>query len=150
MWRYVPGVKELPAKCQKTHKKARNKAYDHNIRTRKFIPSWKDQYKWVTYNSEVNKMYCEFCLAYPNSANKAGLFFVGTSNFSVCSLKSHSSFKEHLKSEGLFKASQIPAGQSTAEKMLRQLNSQKLKQLTNLFKTCNALGKRGHHCVNSM
>lgn len=68
-------------------KKVRDNAYDHTKRAQKFVPSWKDKYKWVTYNIEIDKMFGEFCLAHLTIANKNGSFFVGTSNFSVCSPK---------------------------------------------------------------
>jgi hypothetical protein len=44
----------------------------------KSVLSWKDKYKWVTYNSELDKMFCEFCLAHPTVANKNGSFFICT------------------------------------------------------------------------
>lgn len=82
MWRYVSGVEEPSTKRQKLGKKARDNAYDRTKKARKFVPSWKDKYKLVT-NSELDKMFCEFCLGDPTVANKSGSFFVSTLKFEL-------------------------------------------------------------------
>lgn len=119
MWRCFPDV-EPPPKKKKTDKKMQDNKYDQT--KRKFIPSWKSTYPWVKYDSTSDKMFCQMCLDHPRMANKQASFFVGSNNFVLCSLKSHSSSKEHLRVENMLKVSATPIGQSVAEKTLKQLN----------------------------
>ena len=62
------------------------KAYELK-RQRNFQDSWTELYPWVQYNEDKNEMYCSYCRLFLDIADKKSTLFIGTSNFTLETLK---------------------------------------------------------------
>ena len=47
---------------RKKVKQTTAKQYEEESRTRKFLPVWWENYPWLCFDSDNNKMYCQVCL----------------------------------------------------------------------------------------
>ncbi|KAK4293502.1 hypothetical protein Pmani_033809 [Petrolisthes manimaculis] len=63
----------------------RYKRYDSS-RSRRFVESWKLEFSWVTYNTDMKVMTCTTCLQYGHEEDKTSSFVSGNSNFKRLSL----------------------------------------------------------------
>ena len=48
---------------------------------RAFKEAWKKEFEWLMYDDESGKMFCQYCLHFPNSKNKQSSFCSGSQNF---------------------------------------------------------------------
>ena len=66
-------------------------------RVRKFLPKWKEGYKWLSYDEAGEIMFCEVCREYPNIADKKSSFYEGTDAFRLDNIVGHDKSKLHNK-----------------------------------------------------
>lgn len=48
---------------------------------RAFKEAWRKEFEWLMYDDESGKMFCQYCLHFPNSKNKQSSFCSGSQNF---------------------------------------------------------------------
>lgn len=51
--------------------------YDNSKRKRIFLEKWKEEFLWVHYDPDVQKMYCLWCTGFPDLADKNSPLFKG-------------------------------------------------------------------------
>ena len=78
---------------------------------RKFLRQWQEQFNWVVYNEDENKMTCKTCCAFPHLAGKTE-FLVGCRTFKKESLQKHNVGGGHLRARDAFLAKQQPVQNS--------------------------------------
>ena len=62
---------------------------------RAFKKAWKKEFDLLVYDKEAWKMFCQYCLDFPNSKNKLSSFFVGSQNFQLDGLRAHEQCAGH-------------------------------------------------------
>ena len=63
---------------------------------RKFIPKWKEEFLWLSFNAEENVMICDLCCAYPSAAGNTN-FSKGCSNFKKETIRKHAISNGHIR-----------------------------------------------------
>ena len=153
------GIKrQLNSELESSSKRAKfkDKEYDKNCCVREFIPSWKLQFPWVVYDTDVcdkenskGIMYCSTCREFPEIADKKETFCLGTSSFRIHNLRSHQKNPQHIKCEmkkkGIAKTVQqkkADVQQSPMGKVLLKMNEKKMDSLKFLFNSAYAVAKK--------
>ncbi|KAK3893272.1 hypothetical protein Pcinc_002905 [Petrolisthes cinctipes] len=86
----------------------RYRRYDSS-RSRRFVESWKLEFSWVTYNTDMKVMTCTTCLKYGHEEDKTSSFVSGNSNFKRLSLVRHQDSQIHQRCEARRLASEAAA-----------------------------------------
>lgn len=73
----------------------------------KFLPQWQEQFSWVVYHENENKMTCKTCCAFLHLAGKTE-FISGCGTFKKESLQKHSVGGGHLRARDACLAKQQP------------------------------------------
>ena len=64
---------------------------DAQVGYKKFVPAWKNDFKWLTYSYRQNHMQCELCIKHKQST----VFVTGCSNFRRKTLVRHEQGEAH-------------------------------------------------------
>lgn len=84
----------------KKKKSEDNKKKYETKRIRKFQPAWQNEFDWVVYQEETNKMYCSTCRKYAELADKSSPMYIGCGDgvqgFRRETLTAHSKSRRHL------------------------------------------------------
>lgn len=62
---------------------------------RLFSEKWLQEVVWLEANDDRSEMWCKFCRAHPQLADKAGAFYKGSTNFNHPFFNKHEKSKEH-------------------------------------------------------
>lgn len=116
---------------------------------RKFIPKWKEEFPWLSFNAEENGMICDLCCAYPSAAGNTE-FLKGCSNFKKETIRKHAISNGYfrardrtLSKEKLIAESQIAQSFS---KINKDMQSQERKEMEAKINTAYFVTLRGYGC----
>ena len=99
---------------------------------RKFIPKWKEEFPWLSFNAEENVMICDSCYAYPSAVCNTD-FLKGCSNFKKETIRKHVISNGHIcaRDRSLSKEKLITESQIAQSflKISKDMQSQERKEM---------------------
>ena len=111
---------------------------------RKFLPHWKEEFPWVVYHGDQNKMTCEICCSIPELAGKTD-FLTGCSTFKKETLQKHSVSGPHLRARNGLLAKQKPLQDAPIAQSLHKgrmaVEEQNRKEMAVKINTAYAIAK---------
>ena len=109
---------------------------------RKFLPHWKEEFPWVVYHEDQNKMTCEICCSIPELAGKSD-FLTGCCTFKKETLQKHSG--PHLRARDGLLAKQKPLKEVPIAQSLQRgkkaVEEQNRKEMTVKINTAYFIAK---------
>lgn len=111
--------------------------YDREKRKRPFLEIWKNEFPWVEFREEEQKMYCKWCREVPNLADKKSPLLNGAGGtaqgFRKETLQTHDVSKCHEKCKEAVRAKSNPTktAMAVAVRKMNSANFEKMKQLFN-------------------
>ncbi|XP_022808200.1 zinc finger protein 862-like [Stylophora pistillata] len=102
---------------------------------RAFKEAWRKEFAWLMYDDESGKMFCQYCLHFPNSKNKQSSFCCGSQNFQLDGLRSHERSAGHVLSVDAKVAKTKGARKGTIDAELLRLEKDTVAKMEKLFNT---------------
>ena len=102
---------------------------------RAFKEAWRKEFAWLMYDDESGKMFCQYCLHFPNSKNKQSSFCCGSQNFQLDGLRSHERSAGHVLSVDAKVAKNKGARKGTIDAELLRLEKDTVAKMEKLFNT---------------
>ena len=112
IFRYFTGVQPPPPKKQKTSEELKEKSRKYEqTRTRNFDKKWLQEFNWLSFKEDEEKMYCSVCVACRATTN----------SFKIDTLKKHAKSTSHQNSLRIQTAKKQAPGQSQSDQTLISL-----------------------------
>ena len=94
---------------------------------RKFIPKWKEELPWLSFNVEKNLMICDLCCVYPIAAGNTD-FLKGCSNFKKETMRKHAISNGHIHARDRSLSKEMLIAESQIAQSFSKINNDKQSQ----------------------
>lgn len=106
--------------------------YEKTKRQRKFRSEWKQEFKWLEYDTSKDVMYCGVCRQFPQLAEKSSSFFIGNNAFRKHHITIHGKSGQHLRCIAAHLAVTSPEN-TPMGRQIRQMESGQREKMIKIF-----------------
>ena len=121
----------------------KRKQYEKCQRKRSFQTSWRNDRNWLEFSAESETMTCKICKEAADvdpAVKLKNTFYLGCRSLKLESVKLHETSANHMKAKKIIEANKNPT-ETSAFKIITNLNKDIIDKLSKLFKTVDALCK---------
>ncbi|XP_032941223.1 sperm flagellar protein 2 isoform X3 [Catharus ustulatus] len=125
-------------------KEKKNLDYQKTKRNQQFPKIWLTKYSWLKYDDEKGIMFCVPCRKHNvDLGENIHNFCSGTDDFKLEFINTHQSSEAHAWATCMEAASSASPDTTSAEQMLKSMNSLTLGRVENIFRRYHAIAKSG-------